>query len=81
MKKTSVECAFVMTALPAHIEEYLLEAGFTSTEILVLRRLLVGESMTLREMASNTGKSTGVLDQAMKKLLRTSKLTLKEHTA
>lgn len=58
-----------MTGLPASIEAYLDEAGFSTTEILVLKRLLEGDAMTLRELASRTGKSTGVLDQATKKLL------------
>ncbi|MCA9370679.1 MAG: hypothetical protein KC680_01815 [Candidatus Peregrinibacteria bacterium] len=57
-----------MTQLPASIEQYLQEAGFSSTEILVLKRLLEGEALTLRELAAKTGKSTGVLDQAIKKL-------------
>lgn len=64
-----------MTSLPSHIEEYLKEAGFASTEILVIRRLLEGDALTLRELASKTGKSTGVLDQATKKLLRKNILT------
>lgn len=57
-----------MTTLPASIEAYLLEAGFSATEVLVLKRLLEGDAMTLRELAAKTGKSTGVLDQATKKL-------------
>ncbi|PIR54592.1 hypothetical protein COU75_00125 [Candidatus Peregrinibacteria bacterium CG10_big_fil_rev_8_21_14_0_10_42_8] len=57
-----------MTTLPASIEAYILEAGFSATEVLVLKRLLEGEAMTLRELAAKTGKSTGVLDQATKKL-------------
>ena len=57
-----------MTSLPASIESYLLEAGFSATEVLVLKRLLEEEAMTLRELAAKTGKSTGVLDQATKKL-------------
>jgi predicted transcriptional regulator len=61
-----------MNALPASIEAYLLEAGFSQTEILILKRLLEQDAMTLRELAAKTGKSTGVLDQAMKKLLRKS---------
>ncbi|MDD5751525.1 MAG: hypothetical protein PHS73_03320, partial [Candidatus Peribacteraceae bacterium] len=59
-----------MTTLPASIEGYLLEAGFSLTEILVLKRMLEGEALTLRELATKTGKSTGVLDQATKKLLK-----------
>jgi len=59
-----------MNSLPSSIEKYLTEeAGFSSTEVLALRHLLHGEPMTLRELATKTGKSTGVLDQAMKKLL------------
>lgn len=56
--------------LPAGIEAYLSEAGFTATEILVLKKLVEEESLTVRELASKTGKSTGVLDQSMKKLLQ-----------
>jgi len=55
--------------LPAGIESYLKEAGFSSTEMLVLKKLVEEDAMTLRELALKTGKSTGVLDQAMKKLL------------
>jgi len=35
----------------------------------VLKKLLEEDALTLRELASKTGKSTGVLDQAVKKLL------------
>ncbi|MFA5273342.1 MAG: helix-turn-helix domain-containing protein [Candidatus Peribacter sp.] len=58
-----------MTDLPASIEAYLTDAGFAQTEILVLRKLLEGGALTLRELAAKTGKSTGVLDAAVKKLL------------
>lgn len=64
------------TILPAGIESYLKEAGFSSTEMLVLRKLLEEESLTVRELASKTGKSTGILDQAMKKLL-TKRIAIK----
>lgn len=56
--------------LPSSIEAYLEEAGFSGTEIIVLRKLLEGDALTLRELAAKTGKSTGVLDQAMKKLIK-----------
>ncbi len=59
-----------MTSLPQSIETYLIEAGFSGTEILLLKRLLEADAMTLRELAAKTGKSTGVLDQATKKLIR-----------
>lgn len=59
-----------MVALPQSIENALKEAGFSPTEILILNHLLEEQGMTLRELAAKTGKSTGVLDQAMKKLLR-----------
>lgn len=55
--------------LPTGVEQYLKEAGFSATEMLVLRKLVEEESLTIRELASKTGKSTGVLDQAMKKLM------------
>lgn len=58
-----------MTGLPASIESYLVESGFSATELLILRHALGGEALTLRELATKTGKSTGVLDQASKKLL------------
>ncbi len=59
-----------MSPLPSSVENYLKEAGFTSTELLVLKKLLEEDALTLRELAAKTGKSTGVLDQALKKLLR-----------
>jgi predicted transcriptional regulator len=56
--------------LPSSIEAALAEAGFSSTEILVLNKMLEDGVTTLRQLAVKTGKSTGVLDQAMKKLLK-----------
>jgi predicted DNA-binding transcriptional regulator len=58
-----------VTILPASVEQYLSESGFSGTEILILKHLLEGGAMTLRELAGKTGKSTGVLDSASKKLL------------
>jgi|TARA_B100002003_G_scaffold176167_1_gene164069 hypothetical protein len=61
---------FVMNSFPVSIEKYLTEeAGFSGTELLSLRHLLCGDALTLRELAAKTGKSTGVLDQAVKKLI------------
>lgn len=60
----------LMHPLPASIEAHLQDAGFTGTEILVLKKLLEGGALSLRQIAAKTGKSTGVLDQAMKKLMR-----------
>ncbi|HVX00272.1 MAG TPA: hypothetical protein VHA52_07545, partial [Candidatus Babeliaceae bacterium] len=59
-----------MTSLPSSIEVYLEEAGFSGTEIIILKKLLEEDALTLRELAAKTGKSTGALDQAMKKLLK-----------
>lgn len=59
-----------MNSLPSSVEAYLQEAGFSGTEILVLRKLLEDDAMSLRELGAKTGKSAGVLDQALKKLLR-----------
>lgn len=59
----------VMTDLPVSVEAYLTDAGFSATEILVLKKLLEGEALTLRELAAKTGKSTGALDLGAKKLL------------
>ena len=51
------------------------EADFSSTELLVLKRLLQDDALTLREIAAKTGKSTGVLDMAVKKLMSKSIVT------
>lgn len=59
-----------MDALPSSVEAYLQEAGFSGTELIVLHKLLAENALTLRELASKTGKSTGVLDQAVKKLIK-----------
>lgn len=59
-----------MNDFPSSIENSLQDAGFSGTEILILKRLLEDKALTLRQLASKTGKSTGVLDQAMKKLLK-----------
>lgn len=59
-----------MDQLPSSIEAYLEEAGFSGTEILILRRLMDGEPLTIRQLGAKTGKSTGVLDAAMKKLIK-----------
>ena len=57
------------TPFPAGIETYLREAGFSATEILIAQKLLSDDALTLRELAMKTGKSTGVLDQAMRRLI------------
>ncbi len=64
-----------MNAIPTSIEAYFKEAGFTATELLIIRKLMEGEGLTLRQLGAKTGKSTGVLDQAMKKLLRKEVVT------
>jgi len=56
--------------LPSSIESHFRDAGFSATEILIVKKLVEGNAMTLRDLAFKTGKSTGVLDQAMKKLLK-----------
>lgn len=56
--------------LPSSIEAHLSEAGFTQTELLILRACIDGAPVSLRELAAQSKKSTGVLDQAMKKLMR-----------
>ncbi len=58
-----------MIVLPSSVESYLKEAGFSVTEIIILQKLLIDDALTLRELAAKTGKSTGVLDQAVKKLI------------
>lgn len=59
-----------MNEIPSSVEVSLLEAGFTAMEVMILRRLLEHHELTLRELAARTGKSTGALDQGVKKLLR-----------
>jgi len=66
-----------VNTLPSSIEAHFQEAGFSATEILILKKLVEGDAMTLRDLAFKTGKSTGVLDQAMKKLLK-KKIVLRE---
>lgn len=71
-----------MTDLPTSIESALLDAGFSGTEVVTIKKLLQEDSMTLRELAAKTGKSTGVLDQAIKKLLKkgiVSREVINEH--
>ncbi len=66
-----------MNSLPSSIETYFQEAGFSGTEIAIVKKLVEGDAMTLRDLAFKTGKSTGVLDQAMKKLLK-KKIVVRE---
>lgn len=66
-----------MNNLPSSIEAYFQEAGFSGTEIAIIKKLVEGDAMTLRDLAFKTGKSTGVLDQAMKKLLK-KKIVVRE---
>lgn len=58
------------TSLPVSIEATLRELGFSTTDIVVLRKLVEGESFTLRELAIRTGRSAGVLEQALRKLVQ-----------
>ncbi|MBI1812959.1 hypothetical protein HYR82_04245 [Candidatus Peregrinibacteria bacterium] len=66
---------FALNPLPSSIEAYLQEAGFSLTEMLIIRRLFEQDGLTIRELAAKTGKSTGILDQAVKKLLRKNIIT------
>ncbi|NOS67416.1 MAG: hypothetical protein HOO67_03580, partial [Candidatus Peribacteraceae bacterium] len=59
-----------MNAIPSGVESALVEAGFSNTEVSILQRLVLESALTLREIAGRSGKSTGVLDQAMKKLIQ-----------
>lgn len=59
----------MIPVLPASVESYLKEAGFTATEVMIIKNLLAKDALTLREMATLMTKSTGVLDQAVKKLV------------
>ena len=58
-----------MQPFPKSIEAHLRTAGLAATEILILRHMTDGSAYTLRHLASRTGKSTGVLDQAVRKLV------------
>ncbi len=58
-----------MLSLPISIEQQLYELGFSTTELLIIRRLMEDANHTIRTLAKKTGKSTGVLSQAMKKLM------------
>lgn len=55
--------------LPSSIESYLKDTGFTATEILVIKKLLEEDVLTVRELATKAAKSTGIIDQAIKKLI------------
>ena len=57
-----------MFSLPLSIEQQLRDLGFSATELLILKRLMEDATNTIRTLAKKTGKSTGVLSQAMKKL-------------
>lgn len=59
-----------MEELPASIELYLRDAGFTLVELMIIRKLLAEDGQTLRQLSAKTGKSTGALDGAMKRLVR-----------
>lgn len=61
--------------LPLGIEDYLQESGFTATEIIVLKKLLEENLLTVREIAMKTGKSNGIIDTAVKKLVRRNIVT------
>ncbi len=57
------------TSLPMSVETYLKEAGFSQTEMLILRKLLEEHALTIRELGAKMGKSVGLIDQAVKKLM------------
>ncbi len=59
-----------MNALPASIEASLGDAGFSGTEILVIRRLMEQDELSIRALSSGTGKGMGAVDQAVKKLIK-----------
>lgn len=66
-----------MAIIPASIEAYFLENGFSATELLVLRHLLESDALTLRHLAGKTGKSVGLIGQTVRKLQQ-KKLVVKE---
>ncbi len=59
-----------MIGLPVTIVSLLQTNGFSSTEILVFSKFIEGERMTVRQLSSKTGKGTGMIDRAVKKLLK-----------
>ncbi len=60
----------MVSPLPLSIESYLVEAGLTPVELLIIKRLLDEDALTVREIASKSGKSIGSVDQALKRLLQ-----------
>lgn len=57
-------------ALPLSIEAYLRECGLTDTEMLIIKHLLAENLLTLRELASKTGKGNSAIDAGIKKLIQ-----------
>ncbi|MDB4978971.1 MAG: multi-sensor signal transduction histidine kinase [Candidatus Peribacteria bacterium] len=63
--------------LPQAAENYLIESGLSRVDILVVKKLLETNQLTVRELASKTGKGTGSIDLSLKKLIRLG-IVLKE---
>lgn len=58
------------TPLPIAIESYLRESGLSDTEMLVIKHLLAENCLTVRVLASKTGKGISGIDAALKKLIQ-----------
>ena len=59
-----------LDTFPSTIQAYLVESGFSVAEMLILTHLIEGGALTVRILSAKTGKSTGVVDRAIKKLKR-----------
>lgn len=56
--------------LPLAAENYLTESGLTPAEMLVVKKLLEENRLTLRELSTKTGKGNSAMDAALKKLIQ-----------
>jgi len=57
-----------LDTFPSTIQAYLVESGFSVAEMLILTHLIEDGALTVRILSAKTGKSTGVIDRAIKKL-------------
>ena len=58
-----------MQQIPRTVKNFLEELGCNNTEIIIINQLLKENGLTLRELCRVTEKSTGVLSEALKKLI------------
>ncbi len=58
-----------MEQIPRTVKNFLEELGFNNTEITVINTLLKENGLSLRQICRNAGKSSGVVSEALKKLI------------